>query len=335
MAVDGWGGAAPPAALTEVTVRDAIPPEKVLWEGVAVPLADVRQTAAIEEVKRLEPELREAELREAELRQKFLAQAGAALTRMSPERQGGTIFEAIQKQLQRREDLERRLGEARQVAALPRTVSATTIPLLPIITIGWPDVWPLPERYPLERMLPPMHAQLQTADFYVIHLACSFRPLPGRARVGWARFHVFLLPDSQGRQPLAYDISPVDISQEVKRQVKVTLAPTLKFHMVDAKVASLEGTWEYPELQPIIVGAGIGEATPTWDYRVATGVAGIQGAKRMDLLVKAPKGMPAATAQLALTGQVYAEDKWIPFAGGPVEQGTRLDVPLWSAPSTP
>jgi hypothetical protein len=49
--------------------------------------------------------------------------------------------------------------------------------------------------------------------------------------------------------------------------------------------------------------------------------------------------MPAATAQLALTGQVYAEDKWafkwIAIVGGPVEQGARLDVQLWSVPNAP
>jgi hypothetical protein len=47
--------------------------------------------------------------------------------------------------------------------------------------------------------------------------------------------------------------------------------------------------------------------------------------------------MPAATAQSALTGQVYVEGtpSWMSIAGGPVEHGARLDVPLWSVPSSP
>jgi hypothetical protein len=133
-----------------------------------------------------------------------------------------------------------------------------------------------------------MQAQLQAADFYLIRLSCSFRPVP-RSRVGWARFHVYLQHDDLGRQPIAYDISPLDITREVKRQLKFTLAPSLKFQSVEAEVASLEFGLEYPELQPSIVGAGIGEADPTWDYQTATGVASIQGAKVMHLLVKAPR----------------------------------------------
>jgi hypothetical protein len=207
----------------------------------------------------------------------------------------------------------------------------------PVVSIGQPEVWRLPDLYPLQHMPLLMQAQLQAADFYLIRLFCSFRPVPGRSRVGWARFHVFLQPDSLGRQPIAYDISPIDITQEVKRQLKFTLAPTLKFRTVEAEVGSVEFGLEYPELQPIIVGAGVGEATPTWDYQTTTGRAGIQGAKWMHLLVKAPKGMPAATAQLAVTAQVYVESiaSWIPIVGGPTKQDKRLDVPLWPEPSVP
>jgi hypothetical protein len=205
------------------------------------------------------------------------------------------------------------------------------------VSIGQPEVWGLSELYPLQHMPPLMQAQLQTADFYVIRLFCSFRPVPGRARVGWARFHVLLLPDSQGRQPIAYDISPVDITREVKRQLKFTVAPMLKFQWVEAEVGKVEVQCEYPELQPISVGAGIGEAIPTWDYQVATGMIGIQGVKWMHLLIKAPKGMPAATAQLALTAQIYVDSvsAWIPSVAGPAEQSARLTVPLWPRPSFP
>jgi hypothetical protein len=116
------------------------------------------------------------------------------------------------------------------------------------------------------------------------------------------------------------------------------VAPTLKFRtVVEAEVGKVEFGLEYPELQPIIVGAGVGEAMPTWDYQVATGMAGIQGAKWMHLLVKAPKGMPAITAQLILTAQIYVENgsSWMPIIGGPAKQGSRLDVQLWPGPSFP
>jgi hypothetical protein len=176
-----------------------------------------------------------------------------------------------------------------------------------------------------------MQAQLKEADFYLIRLFCSFRPVPGQSRVGWARFYVFLLPDAMGRQPIAYDISPLEITQEVKHHLKFTLAPTLKFHSVEAQVGSLEFGLEYPELQPIIIAAGVGEATPTWDYKTTTGTPGIQGTKWMHLLVKAPKGMHPGTARLTLTAQVYVDglSSWVPFLLHPQTRDELLSVQLW------
>jgi hypothetical protein len=310
--LDRWGEAAEGRAPIWLTAPDTIPPESVLWQGVAMPLAEVQRRVA---------EAWWAQQLEAELRRVAEAWWGRQLS-------GGA---AITEERLRREGLE----EAKRRASAPGPPLNPQV--FPVVSIGRPESWPLPDLYPPQHMPPLMQAQLQAADFYLIRLSCSFRPVP-RSRVGWARFHVSLRPDSLGRQPVAYDILPVNVTQEVKHQLKFTLAPTLKFRtVVEVEVGSLEFGLEYTELQPMIVGAGIGEDTPTWDYQTATGMAGIQGVRVMHLLVKAPKGMPAATAQLALTAQVYVErgPSWIPMVWGPAEQGARLDVPLWPAPRIP
>jgi hypothetical protein len=100
---------------------------------------------------------------------------------------------------------------------------------------------------------------------------------------------------------------------------------------VEAQIGSLEFGLEYPELQPIIIAAGVGEVTPTWDYKTATGIKGVQGAKWMHLLVKAPKGMRSGTADLTLTAQVYVEglSSWIPFLLRSETKEERLRVQLW------
>jgi hypothetical protein len=184
----------------------------------------------------------------------------------------------------------------------PEMTSEPIAPEAPVVSIGQPQIWPLTRVYPPQKIPLLMQAQLmKEADFYLVRLFCSFRPIPRQTHVGWARFHVFLLPDAMGRQPIAYDISPLEISQEVKRHLKFILAPTLKFQAVDAEAGSLEFGLEYPELQPIIIGAGVGEATPTWDYKTAAGIKGVQGVKWMHLLVKAPKGMRSGKARLDLT----------------------------------
>lgn len=305
-ALDRWGELVEGSTPTWLRAPDTVRKEAVLWEGVATPL--------------VEGKVRESpESREKEGTAPRGTTMGALLGRLSGREAAALVG---------RGPLGATVGPARPLD--PQ--------VFPVVSIGQPEIWRLPDLYPPQKMPLLMQAQLQEADFYLIRLFCSFRPIPGQARVGWARFHVFLPPDIQGRQPIAYDISPVDITQEVKRHLKFTLAPTLKFRtVVEAEVGGLEFGLEYPELQPIIVGAGVGEAMPTWDYQVATGMAGIQGAKWMHLLVKAPKGMPAATAQLALTAQLYVESRasWIPIVGGPTEQGARLDVPLWPRPSSP
>jgi hypothetical protein len=331
-ALEQWGGSAERGGLGWLTAPDTLPPERVLWEGVAMPLEEARRREAIAQGRVTEAELCQAKLREKLRREIALGEP--------PYLGSGQ---------RREEDLEDLVRKAVEEGHCPASVGTPvgTIrvqerllgpKIFPVVSIGQPEIWRLPDLYPPQNMPPLMQTQLQAADFYLIRLFCSFRPVPGRTRVGWARFHVFLPPDSQGRQPIAYDISPVDVTQEVKRHLKFTLAPTLKFRtVVEAEVGKLEFGLEYPELQPVIMGAGVGEAMPTWDYQVATGMAGIQGAKWMHLLVKAPKGMPEATAQLTLTAQIYVDSMsaWIPSVAGPAEQGARLDVRLWPSLSSP
>jgi hypothetical protein len=152
-----------------------------------------------------------------------------------------------------------------------------------------------------------MQTRLNETDFYLIQLFCSFRPTLGDIWIESARFSVSLLPDLMGRQPIALDLIPTRVTQEVKRQAKFTLAPTLKFQEVEVQGANIEWGIEYRELEPIIIGAGAGENYATWTYQTATGVRGVDGGKGMYLIVEAPKGMTTAYARLGLEARVRAE----------------------------
>lgn len=111
---------------------------------------------------------------------------------------------------------------------------------LPIASIGQPEVWTLPEVYPPDRMPHPLRAKLDEADFYLVRLACSFRPLKDEKQVEWARFRVHLLPDNAGRQPVAFDLHPVMVTQEVKRNVRISLNPSLKFSEIEGEIGEVE-----------------------------------------------------------------------------------------------
>src|SRR5258708_9016647 len=93
---------------------------------------------------------------------------------------------------------------------------------MPVVSIGQPETWLIQDLYPPRKLPLPIRTKLSQADFYLVRLSCSFRPLHEESRVEWARFRVALLPHSStGAQPIAYDCYPQQMTQEVKRQVKV------------------------------------------------------------------------------------------------------------------
>jgi hypothetical protein len=201
----------------------------------------------------------------------------------------------------------------------------------PIVSIGRPQVWPLLMVLSPEKMSPPIQARVKEADFYLVQLFCSFRPVPGESRIEWARFEMHLLKDLIGHQPITLDLIPAQVTQEVKRHTKFTLAPTLKFQEVDVQGGSIEWGVEYRELEPVIIAAGGGEAIATWTYRTATGVSGVDGGKGMFLIVEAPKGMTTAYAKLRLSAKIRADGirswfDWIPSRPPGQED---LNVRLW------
>lgn len=205
---------------------------------------------------------------------------------------------------------------------------------LPIVSIGQPEVWSLEQVFPPKKLPSALQSKLKEADFYFVRMACSFRSKRDNIQVEWARFLVHLLPDTAGRQPIAFDLHPLQVTQEVRRNVKVSLSPTLKFQEAEGSFGGVEFGFEYPELQPLINAEGAGEPNPNWDYQEARGVR-VQGSKWMHLLVKVPKGTPSGRANLDLTADVQMKTEIMNFRLAAVairkrkEAETRLAVRLW------
>lgn len=203
---------------------------------------------------------------------------------------------------------------------------------MPEIKIGQPEPWALQDFFSAGKLPRPIRAKLNQADFYVIRLSCSFLPRHKESSIEWARFRVTLLPHtSTGAQPIAFDLYPQQVIQEVKRQIKVTLSPTLKFQEVEANPGSAEFGFEYTEQIPSI-SASIGSSVdPSWDYRTVPGQE-VQGTKWMYLLVKAPKGQRSGQALLDLEADVLVRGLRLPVTIWRRQEQTapQLVVPLWS-----
>src|SRR6267154_2472336 len=123
---------------------------------------------------------------------------------------------------------------------------------------------------------------------------------------------------------------PQQVIQEVRRQIKVTLSPSLKFQEVEASPGSAEFGFEYMEQVPLISAAIGSSFDPSWDYRAGPGHE-VQGTKWMYLLVKAPKGMTSGRALLDLEADVLVRGVRLPatFWRRQEQAAPRLTVSLW------
>jgi hypothetical protein len=174
---------------------------------------------------------------------------------------------------------------------------------LPVVSIGEPETWPLSALYDVDAMPPMIRASMKDADFYLVRLACSFRPVHRESQIEWARLAIELHQDEEGRQPIAEAQHPVEVNQEIQRHTKFTLSPSLTFQPVEVSVGEIAFGFDYPELRPMISAAGYRTSKPNWDYFAVSGSA-VQGGKWMHLLVKTPRGTSAVHADLSLAADV-------------------------------
>ena len=203
---------------------------------------------------------------------------------------------------------------------------------MPVVSIGQSETWTLQDFYSPSKLPRPIRTKLSQADFYLVRLSCSFRPVHEESRVEWARFRAALLPHSStGAQPIAFDLYPQQVVQEMKRQIKVTLSPSLKFQELEASLGSAEFGFEYTELIPLVSAAIGASFDPSWDYRAGPGQE-VQGTKWMHLLVKAPKGVTSGRALLELEADVLVRGVRLPvtFWRKQEQESKQLTVTLWS-----
>lgn len=174
---------------------------------------------------------------------------------------------------------------------------------LPVVSIGQPQSWPLADLFDVAQVPAEIRASRADADFYLIRLACSFRPAHGEGRIEWARFLVEMHPDAAGRQPVTESQHPLEVTQPVQRQLKFTLSPSFSFQPVQVSAGDASVGVEYQELRPRISAAGFGTPQASWDYFEVPGIE-VVGGKWMHLVVRAPKGTSGVSADLSVTADV-------------------------------
>ena len=202
---------------------------------------------------------------------------------------------------------------------------------MPVVSIGQPETWPLQDLYPPKKLPRPIRTKLSQADFYLVPPLLLVSPSPRREPRRVARFRAALLPHpSTGAQPIAFDLYPQQVMQEVKSQIRVTLNPLLKFQELEASLGSAEFGFEYTEQVPLISATPGAGFDPSWDYETGP-KREVLGTKWMYLLVKAPKGLTSGRALLDLEADILVRGVRLPvvFWRQQKQAAKQLTVPLW------
>lgn len=158
----------------------------------------------------------------------------------------------------------------------------------PYVTLGEPQWWSLSKlaREKGELLPAEFTLLLKDSDFYLVQIGCSFRP-PQKGEIQWARLTSYLRPKVGQNPPIAFDIFPREISEERLQNVKISIAPSLKFETIEGTVGEIATTISFRKLEPVVVGYGILESTPNWDFEFHD-LYPLRGSRFVYIILKKP-----------------------------------------------
>lgn len=159
----------------------------------------------------------------------------------------------------------------------------------PLVTIGRPESWAIQE---VTENLSIIESKLQESDFYLIRLACSFRPRHRGVIIKQASFSLQFEYKRGHKEPVLFDMYPGTLYYRSKKDVKVKINPTLKFFESEVSLGEASYEFCYDSISPQIISYGIGESRAEWDYvydKLPESIP-IEGSKIMLIIVKTEKG---------------------------------------------
>lgn len=177
----------------------------------------------------------------------------------------------------------------------------------PVVTLGQPQWWNLVHlaREKGATLPAEMSLLLHDADFYLLLLACSFRPEPG-SHIEWARFTAYLQPKAGQENPIAFDMYPREIYDETRTDVKVNIAPRLEFAGFGVSPGEAITTIKFRRIEPVIIGFGALGSGPSWDFKKHKNHP-LLGNKFGYLIVKKPRGVEAVRLILDIAANVVTQ----------------------------
>jgi len=154
------------------------------------------------------------------------------------------------------------------------------------LSVGEPEVWNLVELLRAKGEAIPAEVELMLGeyDFYHIRFVCTFRP-DKDCKFVWARFGLRFSKEG-GKAPVAHEMFPKEVYEEVKISRNFKIGPNLKYQFV-----GIEGEQEFIRYEPRIISFGLLQSDPNWDFSESQARDSVRGDKELFMILKAPKKM--------------------------------------------
>jgi hypothetical protein len=146
-------------------------------------------------------------------------------------------------------------------------------------------------------------ALLEQNDYYLVRLACSFRP-PHGGKLTFAALSAYLRPTGGDAPVTAFDLFPKQVAESQEREITVGVKPGLNLAQVgEIELGGIETVVKYSRLEPVIIGIGAGRSDPGWEFS-AHEKHPLLGSKFLYLIVEKPPQVEAVRLTLHVTAEV-------------------------------
>jgi hypothetical protein len=167
------------------------------------------------------------------------------------------------------------------------------------VQIGRPEWWYVAD------LLDAAWKPPQGDDTYLlVRFSFSLEPPEGHA-IEQARLTVQLGGVPQQLIPVAFDLFPFQVTEEVQRDIKLTFAPSLKLEEIEASIGSAETTIHVSHVEPVISAFGLGTASPAWIFRRHPRYP-LLGSRLLYAVIAYPSRCAEIEIQIDLTAAVHA-----------------------------
>ena len=169
----------------------------------------------------------------------------------------------------------------------------------------------------------------QSDDIYLlVRLAFSIEPIKGY-RAEEVRLTAYLhCSQKVDRQPIAFDLFPREVQEEIPVEVAITMGPSLKFDEIEGSLGAVGAEIPITMVKPVITTSGLGQTTPTWIFRRHRRHP-LEGSRLVYVIIAYPSKSQKMRLSLELTAIVTDFFGTLPLLGLPSQERDNLS---WTIP---